>query len=246
MSKAFTTTAKYYEVLSDNKSRLKREGPFLKETLRQAPGLRVVDTACGTGLHAEFFAGFGAGVDAFDISSEMIDHAGEHHAHRAISYHTGDMRSLEGGPWDLAICLGNSLSVMSTPEDIDSTFRAIYSSLSPGGIFLLQILNYLSASAQKPRHRIEHKKAGESEVIAVKNLVPHRDRTFLSLAFYRVSGDDYESLAETVVLKNWTCEEIVSAAETAGFTVEGVYGGYDSSAYSPEDSTDLICVNRKG
>ena len=246
MTKTFTTTAKYYEVLSDNESRLKREGPFLEDTLKLAPGLRVVDMACGTGIHAVFFAELGASVDAFDISSEMIDHACEHHAHPAISYHTGDMRTLEGGPWDLAICLGNSLSVMSAPEDINRTFRAVYSSLSPGGIFLLQILNYLAASVQKPRHRIESKKAGESEVIAVKNLVPRGDRTFLSLAFYRVSGDDYESLAETAVLKNWTCEEIVSAAEDAGFTVDEVYGGYDRSAHSPEDSTDVICVNRKG
>ena len=60
MTKVFTTSAKYYEVLSDNEKRLKREGPFLKETLQQAPGLRVVDMACGTGLHAEFFAKLGA------------------------------------------------------------------------------------------------------------------------------------------------------------------------------------------
>jgi len=155
------------------------------------------------------------------------------------------MRTLSGGPWDIAICLGNSLSVLATPEDIERTFRAVYSSLSPGGIFVLQILNYRAVSAQKPRHRIERKKVGESEVIAVKNLVPHGDRTFLSLAFYHVRKDDYESLAETAVLTNRTCDEIVSEAESAGFTVDEVYGGYDRSVYSTDESTDVICVNRK-
>lgn len=246
MKKVFTTSAKYYEVFSDNEKRLKREDPFLKETLQQAPGLRVVDMACGTGLHAEFFAKLDASVDAFDISKEMIEHASLHHAHPKINYGTEDMRTLSGGPWDYAVCLGNSLSVISSSEDLNRTFNAVFSSLAPGGIFVLQILNYRADSAQVPRHRIEQKMVGDTEVIAVKNLIPHSGRTFLSLAFYSVSGDSYESLAETAVLKNWTSDEMISAAKTAGFTVEGIFGGYDRSSYSPRDSTDVICVNRKG
>ena len=175
----------------------------------------------------------------------MIEHAALNHAHPQINYRTADMRTLAGGPWDYAVCLGNSLSVISSPEDLSRTFRAVFSSLAPGGIFVLQILNYSADSAQVPRHRIEHKLIGKTDVIAVKNLVPHGDRTFLSLGFCSVSGDNYESLAETAVLKNWTSDEMISAARTAGFTVDGIFGGYDRSSYIPRNSTDVICVNRK-
>ena len=99
----FTTSAKYYEVFSDSDTRLNREGPFLLDVLYQSQGFRVVDIACGTGLHAEFFAQNGAHVDAFDISEEMIEYARTNHSRPSINFHTGDMRSLSGGPWNLAI-----------------------------------------------------------------------------------------------------------------------------------------------
>jgi trans-aconitate methyltransferase len=240
--RAFTTSAEYYEVLSDNESRLANEGPFLLKLLRESPGIRIVDMACGTGIHAEFFASHGARVEAFDISREMITHAEKSRPHPLITFRTGDMRALSGGPWDLAVCLGNSLSLLTTSEDLAATFRAVRSSLAPGGRFCFQILNYLAGSSQEPRHRIVHRTAGNTEVTAVKNLVPHKGITYLSLAFYSRSGEECTSLSETAVLKNWTENDVVKALGEAGFTIQGIYGGFDSSAYSPEQSPDIVCV----
>ena len=242
----FKTGAKYYEIFSDSDIRLNREGPFLLDALHQSQGLRVVDIACGTGLHAEFFAQNGAHVDAFDISDEMIEYARMNHSRPSINFYTGDMRKLSGGPWDLAICLGNSISVLSTNEDLRRTFKSVFSSLGPNGVFVIQILNYQAGAHQKPRHRIERKKLDNADVVAVKNLVPHEDMTFLSLSFFALSGDEHENIAETSVLKNWTQEELVSIAEDTGFSVEAVYGGYDRSDFNSEESNDLICVFRKG
>ncbi len=246
MMSIFTTSAKYYEVFSDSDTRLNREGPFLLDALHQSQGFRVVDIACGTGLHAEFFAQNGASVDAFDISDEMIEYARTNRSCPSINFHTGDMRSLSGGPWDLAICLGNSISVLSTNEDLRKTFKSVFSSLGPNGVFVIQILNYQAEAHQKPRHRIELKKAGNVDVVAVKTLVPHEDMTFLSLSFYALSGDEHESISETAVLKNRTRDELVSTAEDADFTVEAVYGGYDRSDFNSEESNDVVCVFRKG
>ena len=97
-----------------------------------------------------------------------------------------------------------------------------------------------------PRHRIERKTIGNTEVIGVKNLVPHNGRTLLSLAFYTISDKETESVSETAILRNWLSEEIISIAEKAEFTVEAVYGGYDTSEFNPEISTDVLFVLRKG
>ena len=70
MDAGFDYVAAYYEVLSDNAARPQREGQFLAECLEQAPGRRVLDIACGTGIHAEFLAGRGADVTAADASPE--------------------------------------------------------------------------------------------------------------------------------------------------------------------------------
>lgn len=250
MDRAFTSSAAYYEILADSEARLKREKPFLADMLRSAPGNKVVDMACGTGFHAVLFAGLGASVDAFDLSAEMIAHARKHHAHPSITYRAGDMRSLEGGPWDCALCLGNSLSLLETPRDLADTFRAVHSSLAPQGVFIIQLVNYQAQHAQETRHRIEKKTAGDSEVIAVKSLVPHGAKTLLSLAFFRVHSEPanlrlahsepIEHVSESSVLSNWTRGEIEHAAADVSFRVTAVYGGYDYSAFNPDSSPDLI------
>ncbi len=68
---AFSTVADYYEVLTNSASRLAKEGPLLLRYLEKAEHQRVLDIACGTGLHALFLAENGAVVTAVDLSLEM-------------------------------------------------------------------------------------------------------------------------------------------------------------------------------
>ena len=243
--RGFDCIAAYYEVLSDSESRLRREGPFLKERLDQAPGMRVVDLACGTGLHARFFADLGAQVSAIDLSPEMIRFAREHRGHPAIRYAVGDMRALRGGPWDLAVCLGNSLSLLGFRKAVDTALEAVSSSLAPGGLFVVQVLNYAAAAAQRPRHRVERKTRGDAEIIAVKNLVPHGDRTLLSVTFHTIRNGEHESVTDTAVLLHLDQEAILESAALAALEVYSVYGGFDGSAYQPGLSSDLVVILRK-
>jgi SAM-dependent methyltransferase len=238
----FDSIAAYYEVLSDGEARLRREGAFLTECVRRAPGTRVVDVACGTGLHAAFFADLGAEVTALDLSAEMIAHARERRPHANVRYAVGDMRRLEGGPWDLAVCLGNSLSLLNSRADVEAAFRSVADSLAPRGLFIVQVLNYAAASAQQPRHRIERKTRDNAEIVAVKSLVPQGDRTLLSIAFFRREGDAFESATETAVLLHVGLEDIAAAAAQAGLEVVETFGGFDRSEYQAGTSSDLVCV----
>ena len=241
----FDSSAAYYEVLSDSDARLAREGPLLIECLRRAPGTRAADLACGTGLHARFLADHGAQVAAIDLSPEMVAHARERRPHPAITYSVGDMRAIEGGPWDLAICLGNSLSLLRSLEEVDCAMKGVSCALTPGGIFLVQVVNYAATAAQQPRHRVERKRAGDAEIIAIKNLVPHDGRTLLSMTFYFALNGQYTSVSETAVLLNLTREQVLDSAKRAALRVGAVYGGFDRSEYDPDASPDLVCILEK-
>jgi 2-polyprenyl-3-methyl-5-hydroxy-6-metoxy-1,4-benzoquinol methylase len=242
---AFTSSAEFYEVLSDSAARLDREGSFLRKCLERAPGDRVADLACGTGLHALFMAEAGAEVTAMDLSEEMVAHAAARRPHPAITYRRGDMTEVSGGPWDLALCLGNSLSLLPDMKAVEATFRAVFDSLSPGGIFALQVLNYRSTAAQEPRHRVERRKREDTEVVVVKNLVPHEERTLLSLTFFAFTGRECATVSDAAVLLNLTEAELAAAAVGAGLEVADTYGAFDRSPFDAEKSTDLICVLRK-
>lgn len=238
----FASGAAYYAVLSDTPQRLEREGPLLLELLDRAPGTRVVDLACGTGLHAEFLARHGAEVAAFDLSAEMVAYASEHRAHAAVTYAVGDMRRVCGGPWDLALCLGNSLSLLPSLADVDATFAGVRQGLAPRGLFLLQIMNYAAPAMREPRHRVERKNVADVEIIAVKSLVPSGDRTLLSLAFFSRREGEIDDVSETAVLLNLSRGHILEAAERAGMRVVDVLGAYDRNPFTAETSPDLIFV----
>lgn len=245
MDAGFDSVAAYYEVLSDDAARLEREGPFLAERLNHAPGNRVADIACGTGLHAEFLAGLGANVTASDASSDMIAHAREHRPHAAIRYEVRDMREGSGGPYDLVLCIGNSLCLLPSMADIEGVFAGAYAMLGPGGVFVVQILNYASEANQKPRYRVDTKRRNERDIVALKSLVPRGDRTLLSLAFFALGDGPAGTASETAVLMNLSHEQLAAAAGKAGLRTLGVYGSYGKTAYEPATSSDLVCVFAK-
>lgn len=242
---AFRTTASYYEVLSDAKGRLNREGPLLLKCLNDAPGPKVADLACGTGIHALFLAEAGAEVTALDLSPEMIEHASRKRSHPHIEYRVGDMRSLSGGPWDCIFCLGNSLSLVGAADEAATVFESVYASLLPGGVFVVQVLNYASAANQESRLRVEKRESDGHRITAVKSLVPQEDHTLLSLAFYDEAGGQYHSVSESAVLIHLAPDRLILFAHRAGFQTEPVLGAFSGEAYVPQKSSDVILIARK-
>ena len=258
---AFRTTAAYYEALFDSEARLAREESLLRSVFEAAPGPRVADIACGTGPHALFFAELGASqVSAFDLSEDMVAYAREHRPHPAIDYQSGDMRSLRGGPWDLIVCLGNSLALLPSAEAITAAFAAVSQTLSPGGLFLLQVLNFSHPSHREASHRVVRKEVDGAHVVAVKSLVPDGDHTLLSLSFFArheerghvqsaVPGattcSQTSSVSESAVLLHPGVGSLGEAAQHAGLTLVSQHGAFDGSPFDPASSPDLIACYRK-
>jgi len=76
-----------YDALSDDydcfvnwENRLAYEMPFIERTLREADARRVLDVACGTGMHAIELAQRGYEVVGADLSAPMIERARENAA----------------------------------------------------------------------------------------------------------------------------------------------------------------------
>jgi len=237
---AFTTSAAFYEALANAPYRLEREGPLLRETLEAAPGRRVLDLACGTGIHALFFAQEGAEVTAADLSAEMVAHAAHLRPHRAVRHLVGDMRRLPDGEWDLIVCLGNSLCLVTESTDLLTVYREAAAHLAPGGRFLTQTLNYARPAAREPRHRVEQAQYEGNDIIAIKSLVPHGDRTLLTLAFFADEDGVMSTVSESAVLQNWSVDDLQQAAVIAGLEPEACYGGYDKRPFEEGTSPDVL------
>jgi ubiquinone/menaquinone biosynthesis C-methylase UbiE len=83
-----------YDALSDDydrfvnwESRLAYEMPFIERTLREADARRMIDVACGTGMHAIELVRRGYKVVGADLSASMIEQARENAAATSVEAH---------------------------------------------------------------------------------------------------------------------------------------------------------------
>lgn len=245
MDGAFTDGAEWYDALGANPGRLEREGPFLLGALGRAGGRRVLDTACGTGLHALWLAEHGASVLAADLSPGMVAVARARRAHPAVDYGVGDMRLPPPGPWDLILCLGNSLSLLSAEGAACLFFRNTAAVLAPEGRIVAQVLNYALPAAAQPRARTAEAVVDGVPVRADKRFTPEEDRTRLEITYTAERAWGTETLREEAVLRHWSRAFLEDAARAAGLAVEACHGGFDGAPFDPERSPDLILTLRR-
>lgn len=112
------------------------------QTLGRSPKT-VLDLACGTGSLSVLLAERGFTVTGADISEEMLTQAMD----KAMAMEDNrpyficqPMQALSlPEPVELAVCCLDSLNYLTEPEDCRETFRRVFASLEPGGVFFFDI-----------------------------------------------------------------------------------------------------------
>jgi len=236
----------FYDVISDPRKRLAHEGGFLKWLLETAPGGRVLDMACGTGVQAEFLARNGALVTARDIDDRMIDRARADRAHERITYEVHDMREPSGGPFDLAIVMGNSISLAGGYDGAARALCAMSAMLSPRGAGFVQVVNYAALRAGGARHKVARKKTRGGEIVIVKDMVPAEGAgALVSFAYFSRKNQEWQTSGSQSALPDLSAGGLGEIVRSAGLLVEAQFGDYDRSPYDEDRSPDLLLVLRK-
>ena len=118
MESAYDAFSSDYDRFVNWPGRLAAELPFLQQQLRAAGAQRVLDAACGTGMHAVALAQNGFNLAGADLSSGMVERARANAAAANVSVAfaavgfgqlAGAFRGSEIFPFDALLCLGNSL-----------------------------------------------------------------------------------------------------------------------------------------
>ena len=107
---------------------------------------RLLDLGCGTGNKTKWLAVPGREIVGLDLDENMISQACLKHGGPGLDYRVGDLttfgRELPAASFDGLLCLGNTLVHLTEMSELERFFDDAARVLTPGGLLVIQILNY--------------------------------------------------------------------------------------------------------
>jgi SAM-dependent methyltransferase len=246
-SAEFDEWTEAYEAMINWPQRLERELPFFRRWVADVAAESVLDAACGTGHHAAALHSEGLRVEAADVSPAMIERA------RAMfgtpSRLEWIVRSFEDSspnqPFDVVICIGNSLSLC---PDVDAVQRAVTTMMAAtrqAGVVILQIIN-LDRFPAGPCVWQKHltAKIQGRQVLINKGIHRCGHRGYVDMV---VSPVDDPTLTrhQSIPLLGLGVDVLQRLLQRAGASSIEAFGDYAQQPFSPEHSGDLILVAHK-
>lgn len=240
--------ASAYDLMVDWDARLANEKPFFQWIFGRVQARRVVDVACGTGRHAGMFAAWGLDVVGLDASEQMVQAARRENP--GPRFEVADFLSAPStapGPFDVVVCIGNSLPHLTSAADVGHALEGFASMLRPGGALIVQNRNAdrMYAKGERllgPSARI----VGGAEYVFVRLYDLEPDRMTLTIVTLVREAGAWRAAADSTTLIPLFAEDLVPMVAGAGFAQVEKYGAYDRCPYEPGGSVDLTLVATRG
>lgn len=235
-------------------ARLALELPFISQELRKVGARRVLDAACGTGMHAIALAQQGYHVVGADLSPRMIEQAHANAVASGVAVHFvvagfGELHTKVGKDLDALLCLGNSLPHLLTLADLETALADFAACLRHSGLLLIQNRNFDRVLAQRERwQEPQSYREGKKEWLFLRfyDFEPDGTLTFNLVTLQRQGRGEWRQRLTTTRLWPQRRDELLAALEKAGFGEITCWGDMQGHPYKVERSSNLvITANRK-
>jgi len=247
----FERFAAAFPLVSDEAERWNREGPLLVGLARESGGngARVLDLACGSGFHARHLAREGFRVTAVDASPGAVAAGRALHGGDRVEWREGDITRLEhrddAGAYDLALLLGNTLSLLDNEADVAAALRTASSALAPGGVCVAHVIDFDRLRA----HPVSISREGELEggpVRFEKRIDPAPRGALITISVTRLGPGEHDTERATQPLKGWGADLLVARALDADLGLRDEFGSLDGAPREPGVTKDVVLVFGKG
>ena len=238
-------------------SRLAYEMPLIENQLQSisaSGAFRVLDAACGTGMHTIELARRGYAAAGADLSARMIERARENAVSAGVAarFETAGFGQLQSafGPesFDALLCLGNSIPHLLNAPELAAALEDFAACLRPGGLLLVQNRNFDAVLENRQRWMEPQSfREGEREWIFVRfyDFEPDGKIAFNILTLERDAQGTWSQQLTTTRLWPQRESDLLQALTAAGFGEVIRYGDMQGSAYDPQTSPNLILTARK-
>src|SRR5919198_4602449 len=135
----FSQTAQYYDIIYQSMKDYGAETETLTTFIhqyRRSTGHRLLDVACGTGLHLSYFKQHFQ-IEGLDLDEQLLAIARQRNP--GIPLHHADMTDFNlGCTFDVVTCLFSSIGYVKTLENLSRAIQCMAQHLSPGGVLLIE------------------------------------------------------------------------------------------------------------
>jgi SAM-dependent methyltransferase len=251
---SFDNLALAYDNSIDWDARLNRELPFLLKHLSQKGSTSILDIACGSGRHSIALAEKSNTVTGFDTSQSMIAAARELAKRKGVSvdFLKADMlnflEKIDVG-FDLVICLGNSLALLPSFEDVTQVFEQVYTLLDSKGTFVFQVLNF--EEILHSGFRFFPMKTGQTptgQEVIFSRFFDHssaNNRSLLVLTSYVKNTNGWVAHVQHQTVLHLNYKWLTKELTKAGFSRFELFSDYSESPFVPDSHRSLIIRSRK-
>jgi len=102
---------------------------------------RALDLGCGSGFQSLALAQLGFDVVSIDSSAVLLDELRAHQDTAQVTTLLGDMRDTSlysgRGPFEGVVCMGDTLTHLSTFSEVETILRSVRANLEPDGTLVL-------------------------------------------------------------------------------------------------------------
>jgi len=199
----------------------------------------VLDLGCGTGTLCDGLAGANHRVTGVDPAPAMLSVARRKPSAGQIDWVQSSAQAYRSDKrFDLIVMTGHAFQVLLTNDDVLAVFSTMRRHLRPGGTVAFESRNpQLDWNREWRRSRTWELPNGTVQQLRSDLSVTGALVTFAHT--YRF-GD--EALVSTSVLRFMARHEIEVCLANSGLRVSAVYGDWDSSAFDPIASKEMIFV----
>jgi ubiquinone/menaquinone biosynthesis C-methylase UbiE len=221
---------------------------FVVHVLDLKPGERLLDLACGSGVHARQLARRGIEVVGLDIAPSLVRYCTEQAAAEGlenVTFVEGDMRALPyHEAFDALVVLSTSFGFFDH-ETNQQVLDGIAQAIKPDGQMLLELSDPITFAEQ-----LEHHHSWRENPEGVYWTEAWFDpATFTSHGFFRFTDnegvthlwDDHERV------RLYTLPELRQMFAQAGLEISAVYGGLwlPPTPYGPDCHREMIVVGKR-
>ncbi len=242
----FERFAAAFPLVSNEDERWARAGPLTTDLARAAGGRkgRVLDLACGSGFHARHLALEGFEVTGVDQSARAIEAGRSLAGGGKVDWVEGDITRPVAGEYDLALLVGNTLSLFAERTQVERTVEAAARALVPRGVLVVHVIDYDYLRAHPVTIRRDGELGGRP-VTFEKRIRAEEAGALITITVTTHTDTTPRADSGTQRLHEHGAPVLKEIASRFGLELRDEFGGMDRSARSRGETRDVVLVCEK-